>query len=64
MKEKRYVVFHIEREDEYPAIKKLTKKEIVKISKECSIHDFAIIDGTLVKPFFGACDLKKLEEKL
>ena len=51
MKTKTYLVFVFEREDSSPVVKRLTKEEILDLSKESHYGDFMVIDGNIVKSF-------------
>jgi hypothetical protein len=57
---KRYIVFHLDREDDLPVIQAMTGDEIRKMAKKKDSHDFAIVDGIVLKTFDGITDLQRL----
>jgi hypothetical protein len=60
MKEKTYIVFSLEIQDEPPIIRRLNGEEIRKLCVQGYQGNIAIVDGTLLKSFDNKIDLTKL----
>jgi hypothetical protein len=61
MGKKTWLVFSCEREDEEPVLYRMTRDELLSLSKSANPGDFAVVDGNLLKSFDQKLDIGRLK---